>query len=167
MQLLTTLLLSSASLALAAPLTTPDTSLAARASFYDTSSELESGSSSACPKVIFIFARASTETGNMGTTAGPDVGGVLENKYGKANIWIQGVGGPYEADIPSNFESKGTNDASIAEAVRLFNMAHSKCPETPVVAGGYSYVPLPPPSPACQSITGTQANASTTAKAQP
>ena len=30
-----------------------------------TRSELESGSSSNCPKVIFIFARASTEAGNM------------------------------------------------------------------------------------------------------
>lgn len=27
--------------------------------------DLENGSSSNCPKVIFIFARASTETGNM------------------------------------------------------------------------------------------------------
>lgn len=30
-----------------------------------TKTELETGSSSACPRVIFIFARASTETGNM------------------------------------------------------------------------------------------------------
>ncbi len=30
-----------------------------------TRNELESGSSSNCPKVIFIFARASTEIGNM------------------------------------------------------------------------------------------------------
>lgn len=30
-----------------------------------TKNDLESGSSSDCPKVIFIFARASTESGNM------------------------------------------------------------------------------------------------------
>ena len=30
-----------------------------------TRNELESGSSSACPRVIFIYARASTEVGNM------------------------------------------------------------------------------------------------------
>lgn len=30
-----------------------------------TRDELQSGSSSACPRVIFIFARASTELGNM------------------------------------------------------------------------------------------------------
>jgi cutinase len=30
-----------------------------------TRNDLQNGSSSSCPKVIFIFARASTETGNM------------------------------------------------------------------------------------------------------
>lgn len=34
-----------------------------------TRNELESGSSSACPRVIFIFARASTEIGNMVSVA--------------------------------------------------------------------------------------------------
>lgn len=32
---------------------------------YDTRTDLESGSSSSCPQAIFIFARASTETGNI------------------------------------------------------------------------------------------------------
>lgn len=36
-----------------------------------TRNELESGSSSACPRVIFIFARASTELGNMVTETLP------------------------------------------------------------------------------------------------
>ena len=45
------------------PVSPPGSELAVRQ--LATSDELESGSSSACPKTIFIWARASGEAGNM------------------------------------------------------------------------------------------------------
>lgn len=49
-----------ASLAAASPIT-----LSARQLGTNTRSELENGKAGSCPKAIFIFARASSETGNM------------------------------------------------------------------------------------------------------
>ncbi|KAI3398350.1 hypothetical protein diail_9442 [Diaporthe ilicicola] len=103
-----------------------------------TRNELESGSSSACPKAIFIFARASTELGNMASSAGPIVAAALERQYGDSQVWVQGVGGPYTADLQSNTLPDGTSRAAIDEAKRLFTLANTKCPDSAVVAGGYS-----------------------------
>lgn len=123
-----------------------------------TRDELQSGSSSACPRVIFIFARASTELGNMvslfpietsrtdssdlenrkqGGSAGPTVADALERQYGASQVWVQGVGGPYTADLASNALPEGTSRAAINEAKRLFTLANTKCPNSAVVAGGY------------------------------
>ncbi|KAJ4374680.1 hypothetical protein N0V86_007553 [Didymella sp. IMI 355093] len=99
--------------------------------------ELESGSSSACPKAILIFARGSTETGNLGTLGVP-LGNALESRYGAANVWVQGVGGPYGATLGDNFLPRGSSSAAIREGVRLLNLANSKCPNSKVVTGGYS-----------------------------
>jgi cutinase len=60
-----------ASLAAASPIATPEPSpldieaLVARQSSGGTRTELENGSASACPKAILVFARGSTESGNM------------------------------------------------------------------------------------------------------
>ncbi|KAM0405842.1 hypothetical protein ACHAQC_000931 [Fusarium culmorum] len=103
-----------------------------------TRNDLEQGAAGSCPKAIFIFARATTEQGNMGMSTGPAVASKLEAKYGKGGVWVQGVGGPYTADVPGNLMPDGSSPAGINEAVRLYNMAHEKCPDTPVVTGGYS-----------------------------
>ncbi|KAL2127482.1 hypothetical protein VTI74DRAFT_10674 [Chaetomium olivicolor] len=99
--------------------------------------DLETGSSSKCPRVIFIFARASTEPGNMGISAGPNVANGLAARYG-SSLWVQGVGGPYTAGLAENFLPAGTSRAAIDEAKRMFNMANQKCPNAAIVAGGYS-----------------------------
>ncbi|KAI0595841.1 cutinase [Biscogniauxia sp. FL1348] len=91
-----------------------------------------------CPEVIFIYARGSIEPGNMGLSAGPILAAMLELYYGPSSVWVQGVGGPYKADLPSNFLPNGTSLVAINEAKRLFTLANATCPDTPVVAGGYS-----------------------------
>ncbi|KXJ89624.1 cutinase, partial [Microdochium bolleyi] len=97
-------------------------------------SDLEKGDSASCPDAIFIFARATFEPGTLGITTGPIVAHKLRESL---NVWVQGVGGRYAASVGPNFLPEGTDSTSIDEALRLFNLANSKCPDTPVVAGGY------------------------------
>ncbi|CAP67636.1 uncharacterized protein PODANS_1_15270 [Podospora anserina S mat+] len=101
----------------------------------DTKNELINGG--ACPPVIFIYARGSTERGNLGTL-GPSVGDALKDRFGSANVWVQGVGGAYTADLLDNALPDGTTRAAIAEMKGLLTLAHTKCPSAKVVAGGYS-----------------------------
>ncbi|KAH8729073.1 cutinase-domain-containing protein [Phaeosphaeriaceae sp. PMI808] len=103
-----------------------------------TRNELTSGSSSTCPKAIFIFARATGEAGNMGLSTGPSVAERLESAYGNAQVWVQGVGSPYSATLLDNALPAGTSLAAIREAQRLFAQAAQKCPNSAIVAGGYS-----------------------------
>ncbi|KAG6116150.1 hypothetical protein E4U14_000460 [Claviceps sp. LM454 group G7] len=102
-----------------------------------TRNDLESGSGT-CPKAIFIFARGSTEPGNMGASVGPTVANTLTNQLGQGQVWIQGVGGPYTAGLPENAMPAGSSPAAIAEMDRLFTLAHTKCPTSSILAGGYS-----------------------------
>lgn len=99
--------------------------------------DLEDGTPSSCPSAILIYARGSTEPGNMGITVGPVLTRALESEF-PDSIWIQGVSSPYDALISPNLLPKGTNQKSINEAKRLFRLAREKCPDTPVVTAGYS-----------------------------
>ncbi|KAI8799570.1 cutinase [Cladochytrium replicatum] len=98
--------------------------------------DLEQGDASKCPRAILIFARASGEPSNMGVSAGPNVAASLERQL--KDVWVQGVGGPYTAGLPENALPAGTTRAAINEAKRMFNLANTKCPDTAIVAGGYS-----------------------------
>ncbi|KFZ13753.1 hypothetical protein V501_03542 [Pseudogymnoascus sp. VKM F-4519 (FW-2642)] len=100
-----------------------------------TSDELKNG---ACKDVTFIFARGSTESGNMGSIVGPQVCTALKTLLGSAKVACQGVGSPYDATLADNFLPKNTSPTAIGAANTLFNLAHTKCPNTKVVAGGYS-----------------------------
>ncbi|EMD88117.1 carbohydrate esterase family 5 protein [Bipolaris maydis C5] len=126
-------------LAVASPITTrSETALEARQLGSSTSNDLKQGQAGSCPKAIFIFARASGESGNMGSSTGPIVARELQSKYGANGVWVQGIGSPYTADLFSNALPAGTSQGAIDEAVKMFQLANQKCPETPVVSGGYS-----------------------------
>lgn len=147
-------------LAAASPVAVPEIKLSTdlEARQLGSRTELESGRAGSCPRGILIYARGSTESGNLVRaisrqfhehntnrlqgTLGEPLGDALEREYGASDFWVQGVGGPYDATLAGNFLPRGSTPAAIAEAVRLFNLANTKCPDTPVVAGGYSYVPL-------------------------
>jgi len=94
--------------------------------------------SGSCRKVIFIFARASTEPGNMGMSMGPTVCRGLKSKLGANNVACQGVGGAYKAGLAENVYPKGTTDAAIRVAKDHFTSAVRKCPQAKIVSGGYS-----------------------------
>jgi cutinase len=78
-------------------------------------------------------------TNTQGGSTGPRVASVLEEKF-PGDIWVQGVGEPYSADLESNLLPKGTSDAAIGEATKMFNLVAEKCPNAAIVAGGYRYV---------------------------
>lgn len=53
-------------------------------------------------------------------------------------VACQGVGGAYKATLLANTRPKGTDDASIQEAVKTINQAMTACPDSQMVLAGYS-----------------------------
>jgi len=99
-----------------------------------TTSELLKGE---CKPVILIFARASTEPGNMGGSMGPMMCSGLKKHY-PDKVICQGVGQPYSAGLAENVAPAGTTPAAIGEATRMFTTANTKCASSIIVFGGYS-----------------------------
>ncbi|CBF83913.1 uncharacterized protein ANIA_10346 [Aspergillus nidulans FGSC A4] len=87
---------------------------------------------SGCKELTFIFARGTTEIGNMGTVVGPKVGEALKSLTGNKAA-IQGV--DYPADAAGNAALGGSGGPKMASLVET---ALKQCPDTKIVLGGYS-----------------------------
>ncbi|GKT57549.1 cutinase precursor [Colletotrichum tofieldiae] len=111
----------------------------------DTATQLESRQTGAiakeftqggCRDVIFIFARGSTEAGNMGLIVGPPTSNGLKKRYGDSKVATEGV--DYAAALTPNFLPGGADPVGIDEMKRLLTDATGKCAKSKIVAGGYS-----------------------------
>ncbi|KEQ70521.1 cutinase, partial [Aureobasidium namibiae CBS 147.97] len=91
-----------------------------------------------CKPVTYIFARGTTEIGNMGSTVGPALEKALESAFGQNNVATQGV--TYPADVAgaiSGALSPGTAQGARTMA-SLTQQVLGKCPDTKVILAGYS-----------------------------
>ncbi|KAF3911156.1 Cutinase [Arthrobotrys entomopaga] len=91
---------------------------------------------SGCRPVIFFFARGSAEAGNMGAIVGQPTGNGLKKAFGEDRVAVQGV--DYGALLSTNLLPGGADFPGIAKMGSLLNEAASKCPDSIIVAGGYS-----------------------------
>jgi cutinase len=84
-----------------------------------------------CSAVTLIFARGTTEVGNMGTCVGPDLARELRNLI--PSLSVQGVDYPANSAGDTRYgASGGPYMAMLAREARL------QCPETKIVLAGYS-----------------------------
>ncbi|KAG0651405.1 Cutin hydrolase, partial [Hyphodiscus hymeniophilus] len=89
----------------------------------------------ACTEYTVIFARGTTEPGNVGILVGPPFFEALESLVGSSALTIQGVN-DYSASIDGYIE--GGDPAGSAEMAKQIEQAYAQCPSTKLVASGYS-----------------------------
>lgn len=86
-----------------------------------------------CKAMTVIFARGTTEQGNVGSLSGPPFFASLAASVGMENLAVQGV--EYPADIPGFLAGGDANGSSTM--AQLVTQAMTKCPDTKVVMSGY------------------------------
>ncbi|KAK5955893.1 hypothetical protein OHC33_003535 [Knufia fluminis] len=89
-----------------------------------------------CRDIIFFFARGSSEVGNMGSLVGPPTGQGLKDAFGASRVAVEGV--DYAALLSTNALPGGADPAGIREMEGLLDDAARRCPDSIIVAGGYS-----------------------------
>lgn len=89
-----------------------------------------------CRDIIMLFARGSTEAGNMGTICGPPTANGLRKSLGANAVAVEGV--EYEALMSTNYLPGGADLNGISEMKRLIGQVASQCPKSKLVVGGYS-----------------------------
>jgi len=108
--------------------------IASLASVAVAQSSLTEYSKGGCKDVVFIFARGSTEPGNVGFIIGPPLFKELRKLV--PSLAIEGV--PYAAGLGTNMLPGGADPKGVEAATKLFTQAHAKCPNSALVGGGYS-----------------------------
>ncbi|KAM0529507.1 hypothetical protein ACHAPS_000916 [Verticillium nonalfalfae] len=96
-----------------------------------------------CRDVIFVFARGTSEQGNMGTLVGPPLSSGLKSTYGDSRVATEGIN--YAAIPAPNFLPGGTDGPSIAAMSSVLLGAAMNCPASKVVVGGYRSIESLPP----------------------
>jgi hypothetical protein len=86
-----------------------------------------------CAAVSVIFARGTTEPGNIGTIVGPPFLDNLQQVLGEDNVAFQGV--DYAANVAGFLA--GGDDEGAATMADLGTQAVSDCPGTQLVLSGY------------------------------
>ncbi|KAK1703641.1 cutinase [Colletotrichum lupini] len=87
----------------------------------------------ACADITVIFARGTTEPGNVGLVTGPPFFDALNQQRGTKTVSIQGV--EYPATF-AGFNKNGTE--GVPSMANFINEAATKCPNTKIVMSGYS-----------------------------
>jgi len=98
------------------------------------SGDTQNGLAQGCKSTIIIFARGTTESGNVGTIVGPPVFQAIAAKVGAGNLAAQGV--EYPANV-QGFLAGGdaTGSKTMAD---LVTKAVTTCPDSSVIMSGYS-----------------------------
>ncbi|KAH7417744.1 cutinase [Cadophora sp. MPI-SDFR-AT-0126] len=87
-----------------------------------------------CAQMTIIFARGTTEPGNMGVFAGPQLVQAVKNAMPGTSINAQGV--EYTATIQGYLAGGGLDGTTSMS--NFVNQALETCPQTKIVMGGYS-----------------------------
>lgn len=127
--------LSLATAAIALPLEAEVEEFAKRQLDRTMITENEFSRSTTCGKVVFVWARGSTEVGNMGTIIGQPLGDELRKRYNK-DLQIEGI--DYAALLSTNFLPEGTDKVSWMMMKTTLENVNKRCPQAKIVAGGYS-----------------------------
>ncbi|KAK3071825.1 hypothetical protein LTR53_007951 [Teratosphaeriaceae sp. CCFEE 6253] len=120
------LALSFAALALATPIT--------KRQYLGKTTENQLVDGTPCRAITILFARGTTEHGNVGTLVGPPFFQAVANAVGASKVAVQGV--DYAANV-AGFQAGG-DAAGSATLASLVAQTQSKCPNTKLVLSGYS-----------------------------
>ncbi|GAP86676.2 putative cutinase [Rosellinia necatrix] len=89
-----------------------------------------------CRSVIFLYARGSTQDGNVGGSPGPQTIDQLKARLGETAVAAQGLA--YPASLLDNLRSEGCDPDDADAFSALITKAATDCPSAKLVISGYS-----------------------------